>query len=143
MREHRLRPRYIIPPCKTSGTREVTRAGSPTPGPRTAACPWSVRNWATQQEMREQKPSPPSPVLGKTVFHDTSPWCQKSLGTAPYRLQNMLFSKVWESGWHQSSQCFIFCLLLSISLFALLCRMFPQFYVLILLLLFSFLYSCF
>ena len=56
-------------------------------------------------------------------------------------LLNFCYSGVGHLNW--SSHCFIFCLLLSISLFALLCRMFPQFYVLILLLLFSFLYSCF
>ena len=32
------------------------------------------------------------------------PGAKKGWGPLPYRLQNMLFSKVWESGWHQSSQ---------------------------------------
>ena len=48
------------------------KQGSPTPGPQTATCPWSVRNWATQQEMRETKAIPTLPSPGKNCL----PWHQ-------------------------------------------------------------------
>ena len=84
--------------------------GSPTPGLWTSTGPWPVRNWAAQQEVSGRRaneassaaphgspwlvlpPEPsiallpeqyhphPAPVCGNTVFHETSPWCQKGWG---------------------------------------------------------------
>ena len=56
---------------------------------------WPVRNWAAQQEVSSEHGSEVSPVLkatprcsqspghGKTIFHETSSWCQKGWGSPP------------------------------------------------------------
>ena len=73
--------------------------GSPTPGLRTSTSPWPVRNRAARQEVSGGRaseascaaphrshyrlnhcPRPRPPVRGKTVFHETGPWCQKGWG---------------------------------------------------------------
>ena len=75
--------------------------GSPTPGPRTGTGPQPGRNQAAQQEVSgravseassagppslalpPETPSPPTPVCGKIVFHETGPQCQKGWGPLP------------------------------------------------------------
>ena len=72
--------------------------GSPIPGSRTAAGPRPVRNrqhsrrWAAGEPAKLHLPLPiaritawtviplPSAVRGKTVCHETGPWCQKGWG---------------------------------------------------------------
>ena len=76
--------------------------GSPTPGPRTSSGPQPIRNGAAQQEVSGGRaseasraaphhscyhltlPLPPT-VRGKTVFHETGPWCQKGWGPLTWR----------------------------------------------------------
>ena len=65
------------------------RSGVPTL--QTMDWDWSrpVRNRAIQQEvslnvihLNHPKTILPTPIRGKIVFHETSPWCTKRLGTA-------------------------------------------------------------
>ena len=84
----------------------------PNPGPRTSGGPWPVRNRATQQEGSSRRaneassatphhshyrlnhhPSP-TPIRGKTLFHETGPW-DRCTG-APKRKQLILFLEIWE-----------------------------------------------
>ena len=70
-------------------------AGVPVPWARTGTGPQPIRNGAAQQEVsggqlsKASSATPnhlhcclnhpsPTPVCGKTVFHKTNPWCQKS-----------------------------------------------------------------
>ena len=53
------------------------------PGPWMGNGLWPGKNWAPQQEVSGSTsclPDHPTPVHGKSVFHETSSWCPKGWG---------------------------------------------------------------
>ena len=92
------------------------KQGFLTPGPQTCTSTslWPVRNQATQQEVSSRRASklhlplpitphhshyqlnlPPSPIHGKIVFYETSPWCRKMLGTTDLMLVLPYLFTIW------------------------------------------------